>query len=50
MSAQLAILVVSTDGGEVIFHKPVVYQPSTKYEPRTKNKELRTKNSSGANM
>ena len=30
-------LVVGTDGGEVVFHKPVVYQPFTSYEPRTKN-------------
>jgi hypothetical protein len=30
-------LVVGTDGGEVIFHKPVVYQPSTDYEPRRRN-------------
>jgi len=37
-------LVVGTDGGEVAFHKPVVYQPATYYEPRTKNQELRTKN------
>ena len=41
-------LVVDIDGGEVIFHKPVVYQPSTIYEPRTKNQEPRTKNSSTA--
>src|SRR5262249_8594554 len=27
-------------GDEVVFHKPVVYQPSTNQEPRTKNKEL----------
>jgi hypothetical protein len=33
-------LVVATDGGEVIFHKPVVYQPTTYYEPRTMNQEL----------
>jgi hypothetical protein len=32
-------LVVGTDGGEVIFHKPVVYQPATYNEPRTKNQE-----------
>jgi Beta-propeller repeat len=32
--------VVDTEGGEVIFHKPVVYQPATYYEPRTTNKEL----------
>ena len=30
-------LVVGTDGGEVIFHKPVVYQPATYNEPRTTN-------------
>ena len=33
-------LVVSTDGGEVIFHKPVVYQPATYYGPRTTNQDL----------
>jgi hypothetical protein len=33
-------LVVVTDGGEVIFHKPVVYQPTTYNEPRITNKEL----------
>jgi len=37
-------LVVGTDGGEVVFHKPVVYQPFTSYEPRTKNQQLRTTN------
>jgi hypothetical protein len=37
-------LVVGTDGGEVIFHKPVVYQPATYNEPRTKNQEPRTTN------
>jgi hypothetical protein len=37
-------LVVGTDGGEVVFHKPVVYQPATFYEPRTKNQEPTTKN------
>jgi hypothetical protein len=30
-------LVVGTDGGEVTFHKPVVYQPATYNEPRTTN-------------
>jgi hypothetical protein len=30
-------LVVTTDGGEVIFHKPVVYQPATYNERRTTN-------------
>jgi Beta-propeller repeat/Abnormal spindle-like microcephaly-assoc'd, ASPM-SPD-2-Hydin len=35
-------LVVGTDGGEVIFHKPVVYQTATYYEPRTKNQEPTT--------
>ena len=30
-------LVVGTDGGEVIFHKPVVYQPATYNELRTTN-------------
>ena len=29
-------LVVGTEGGEVIFHKPVVYQLATNYEPRPK--------------
>ena len=33
-------LVVGTDGGEVTFHKPVIYQPATYNEPRTTNKEL----------
>jgi hypothetical protein len=33
-------LVVATDGGEVVFHKPVIYQPATYNEPRTKNEEL----------
>jgi hypothetical protein len=33
-------LVVGTDGGEVVFHKPVIYQPATYNEPRTKNQEL----------
>jgi hypothetical protein len=28
-------LVVGTDGGEVIFHKPVVYQPATDHGQRT---------------
>jgi hypothetical protein len=37
-------LVVGTEGGEVIFHKPLVYQPRTDYEPRTKNQEPRTVN------
>jgi len=32
--------VVGTDSGEVILHKPVVYQPATYNEPRTKNQEL----------
>jgi hypothetical protein len=32
-------LVVAIDGGEVTFHKPVVYQP-TYHEPRATNKEL----------
>src|SRR5262249_16053063 len=32
-------LVVATDGGEIAFHKPVVYQPATYDEPRTKNQE-----------
>jgi Beta-propeller repeat len=35
-------LVVGTDGGEVIFHKPVVYQLEN--ELRTKNEEPRTTN------
>jgi hypothetical protein len=30
-------LVVATDGGEVIFHKPVIYQPATYDEARTTN-------------
>ena len=30
-------LVVGTEGGEVVFHKPVVYQPATYNEPRTTN-------------
>ena len=33
-------LVEGTGGGEAIFHKPVVYQPSTNHEPKTKNEEL----------
>ena len=33
-------LVVGTEAGEVIFHKPVIYQPATYNEPRTTNKEL----------
>jgi hypothetical protein len=33
-------LVVPTDGGEVVFHKPVVYQPATYNVPRTTNQEL----------
>jgi len=37
-------LVVATDDGEVRFHKPVVYQPSTGYEPRAKNQGLGTWN------
>ena len=37
-------LVVATEGGEVIFHKPLVYQPRTDYEPRTKNQEPRPTN------
>ena len=32
-------LVLGTNGGEVTFHKPVVYQPATYNEPRTKNQE-----------
>jgi hypothetical protein len=36
-------LVVGTDGGEVIFHKPVVYQPATNHEPRTNNYERGTR-------
>jgi hypothetical protein len=32
-------LVVGTGVGEVIFRKPVVYQPATYYERRTRNKE-----------
>jgi hypothetical protein len=36
-------LVVATDGCEVIFHKPVVYQPTTNNEPRTTNYEQRTR-------
>jgi hypothetical protein len=30
-------LVVGADGGEIIFHKPIVYQPATYNELRTKN-------------
>jgi hypothetical protein len=30
-------LVVGADGGEVIFYKPIVYQPATYKEPRTTN-------------
>jgi Beta-propeller repeat/Abnormal spindle-like microcephaly-assoc'd, ASPM-SPD-2-Hydin len=37
-------LVVGTDGGEVIFHKPVVYQPAMSNAQRTKNQEPTTKN------
>jgi len=37
-------LVVGTDGGEIIFHKPVVLQPGTYYEPRANNQEPRTTN------
>jgi hypothetical protein len=37
-------LVVGTGNGEVRFHKPLIYQPTTSYEPRTKNEVLRTKN------
>jgi len=37
-------LVVGTNGGEVIFHKPLVYQPGARHEPRTKNQERRAKN------
>jgi hypothetical protein len=37
-------LVVDTEGGEVIFHKPVVYQAATNHRPRTKNEEPRTTN------
>jgi hypothetical protein len=33
-------LVVATDGGEVVFHKPIIYQPAAYNEPRTKNEEL----------
>ena len=33
-------LVVGTEGGEVIFHKPVVYQPTTNYETRATHKEV----------
>jgi uncharacterized repeat protein (TIGR03803 family) len=33
-------LVVATDGGEVTFHTPVVYQPAAYHEPRTTNKDL----------
>jgi hypothetical protein len=40
-------LVVGTDGGEVIFHKPVVYQPTTHNELRTK---LRTTNRGGRDL
>jgi hypothetical protein len=37
-------LVVGTDGSEIIFHKPVVYQPATYNQPRTENQEPRTTN------
>ena len=37
-------LVVGTEGGEVAFHKPLVYQPTTDYEPGTKSQEPRTTN------
>jgi hypothetical protein len=36
-------LVVGTDGGEVIFHKPVVYQPGTNNRPMTKDQGQGTK-------
>ena len=34
-------LVVGIEGGEVIFHKPLVYQPGTDYEPTTNNRKPR---------
>jgi hypothetical protein len=37
-------LVAGIGDGEVIFHKPVVYQPRVNYEPRTKKQEPRTTN------
>jgi hypothetical protein len=37
-------LVVDVKGGEVTFHKPLVYQPTTNYEPKTQNQEPRTTN------
>jgi hypothetical protein len=37
-------LLLGTDGGEVTFHKPAIYQPTTYNEPRTANQEQRTKN------
>ena len=37
-------LVVGTDSGEVIFHKPVVYQPFVNHKVRTGNEEPRTTN------
>jgi hypothetical protein len=35
-------LIVNTDGGEVRFHKPVVYQPAISTGPRTSDLGLRT--------
>src|SRR5215469_9719976 len=35
-------LVVGIEGGQVIFHKPLVYQPGTNYEPTSNNQEPRT--------
>ena len=37
-------LVVDVEGGEVTFHKPLVYQPTTDYEPKAQNQEPRTTN------
>ena len=36
-------LLVTTDDGEVVFHKPVIYQPSTNHEAGTKNEETTNK-------
>src|SRR5262249_15730193 len=37
-------LVVGSDGGEGVFHKPIIYQPATYDVQRTRNQEPRTTN------
>ena len=43
-------LVVRTDGGEILFHKPVVYQPASNHGQRTTDYGLRTTDTRGRSI